>query len=208
MTRRCPTVVFLLLAAPVLLAACASTPPSRPDDVCAIFSEKRGWYKDARRAESKWGSSMHIPLAIMFQESGFRAKVRPPRSRVLWIIPWRRPSSAYGFAQALNGTWRDYIDATGEYWRERHDFGDATDFIHWYNREARRRNGVAEGDAYSLYLNYHEGFAGYARGSYKGKDWLLRTASAVQQRSERYANQYSACEQELKKGFWARLFGW
>jgi hypothetical protein len=36
------TAVRLALAAVALglLAACASTPPSRPDDICAIFEEK------------------------------------------------------------------------------------------------------------------------------------------------------------------------
>ncbi len=201
---------YLLLAVGVLLAmlaGCATSPPRQPDDVCSIFEQKRGWYKDAKRAETKWGSSMHIPLAIMYQESAFKAKARPPRTRVLWIIPWRRPTTAYGYAQALNGTWRDYIDSTGEYWRERHDFGDATDFIHWYLAEARRINAVPLNDAYSLYLNYHEGMGGYANGSYHNKAWLLKAATAVQTRSQRYRQQYAGCEEELAKGFWARLFG-
>ena len=33
-------------------------------------------------------------------------------------------------------------------------------------------NGVPLHDAYNQYLAYHEGKAGYARGSYRGKSWL------------------------------------
>lgn len=199
---------LIVIALLVVSTGCASSPPRKPDDVCSIFDEKRRWYKDAKTAEARWGSSMHIPMAFMYQESLFEAKARPPRTRILWIIPWRRPTTAYGYAQALNGTWRDYIDATGEYWRERHDFGDATNFIHWYMAEAARRNGVSLSDAYALYLNYHEGVVGYARGTHKEKAWLLKAATAVQQRSQRYRQQYAGCQEELDKGFWARLFGW
>ena len=192
---------------PVLLGACATTPPSHPEDVCSIFEEKRGWHKVARKAEKKWGTSMHIPLAIMYQESGFRPKARPPRRRLLRIIPWRRPSSAYGYAQAVDGTWGSYVRSTGQYWRKRTDFADATDFIHWYLHEAERRVGVSRSDAFELYMTYHEGFGGYARNTQGAKPWLYKTATAIQQRSQRYDQQYRGCRERLERGFWARLFG-
>ena len=151
---------------------------------------------------------MHVPMAFMFQESTFRAKVRPPRRKLFGIVPWRRPSSAYGYAQALDGTWSHYLRATGEYWRVRHDFADATDFIHWYIGEAMRSNGVAPNDAYSLYLNYHEGTGGYSRKTYQSKAWLLRTAENVQIRSQRYREQYQQCKASLKPGFFGWLMGW
>ena len=197
----------LLLALVALLGACAITPPRDIDDVCSIFEEKRGWHKVATKAQKKWGSSMHIPLAFMRQESGFRHKARPPRRYLLGLIPWRRPSSAYGYAQAIDGTWREYIDATGEYWRVRHDFADATDFIHWYIGEAGRRNGIPGSDAFSLYISYHEGPTGYARGSYHDKPWLQKVATGVQLRSQRYAAQYEGCRESLERGFFARLLG-
>lgn len=197
----------MLLVAVALLGGCASAPPRAPDDLCSMFEEKRRWYKAARSAEDKWGTSMTIPLAIMYQESAFNAKARPPRSRLFGFIPWRRASSAYGYAQALNGTWRGYLDATGEYWRERHDFADATDFIHWYLAEAVRINRVSKADAAQLYLNYHEGPGGFSRGSHRKKPWLIKAATGVQLRSQRYAQQYAGCRQQLDRGFWARLLG-
>lgn len=200
-------VALLILLVCLALQACAS-PPARPDDICSIFGEKRGWHKAAVSAEKKWGTSMHIPMAFMFQESTFRAKARPPRKKLLGFIPWRRLSSAYGFAQAIDGTWRQYHRDTGEYWRVRHEFADATDFIHWYMNEAVRVNKVGAEDAYNLYLNYHEGTAGFARKSYQQKPWLLRAAQNVQLRSQRYRNQYMGCRESLKPGFFGWLMGW
>jgi len=207
--RLLPLVIRSLMLVVLVLgvSGCASAPPRSPDNVCSMFEQKRQWYKSARNAEQKWGTSMHIPLAIMYQESLFRAKARPPRSRLFGILPWRRPSSAYGYAQVLNGTWRSYLDATGEYWRVRNDFDDATDFIHWYIGEAVRINQVSSADAASLYLNYHEGPGGFRRGSYRSKAWLVKAATGVQVRSQRYAQQYADCQDDLNRGFWSRVFG-
>lgn len=207
-----PTVLFcraLVLGALVLLlSACATAQPRDATNVCSMFQEKRGWHKAAVAAQEKWGTSMHIPLAFMYQESTFRAKAKPPRRKLLGFIPWHRLSSAYGYAQVLDGTWEQYLRNTGEYWRVRHDFADATDFIHWYIVQAARINGVSTSDANSLYLNYHEGPAGFARKSYSKKPWLIKTAANVQIRSQTFKEQYQRCENSLKPGFFGRLMGW
>jgi hypothetical protein len=196
--------VALLLA---VLSGCATTPPSRTDNVCSIFKQKRSWHRVAVNAEKKWGTSMHIPLAIMNQESSFNSKARPPRDKLFGFIPWRRPSSAYGYAQAIDGTWRQYLKSTGEYGRDRDNFADATDFVHWYLREAITRNGVAPNDAYNLYLNYHEGTGGFAKRTYQKKKWLPPVAAKVQRRVDMYRSQYAGCKDDFKPGFWGRLFG-
>lgn len=183
-------------------------PPAEPDNVCSVFKEKRGWHKAAKAAEEKWGSSMHIPMAFMYQESAFKRKARPPRKVLLGFIPWKRPSSAFGYAQAIDGTWRSYINATNQPGRDRSNFADATDFIHWYMRQAVKKNGVAKTDAFNLYLNYHEGTAGFAQGTYKSKSWLKEAALRVQRRSEKYAIQYSQCKKSLEPSFLGRLLGW
>lgn len=200
--------IAVLLLSVVLLQACATAQPRNPEDLCSIFQEKRGWYKAARQAEKKWGTSMHIPMAFMYQESTFRAKARPKRRKLLGFIPWRRPSSAYGYAQAIDGTWREYLRSTGDYWRVRHDFADATDFIHWYIHQASRRNGISRSDAFSLYLNYHEGPGGFARNSHAAKPWLHKVATGVQARSQRYHAQYQQCRESLRPGLFRRMLGW
>lgn len=199
---------LILIIMLVLLQGCASAQPRNTQDVCSMFAEKRGWHKAALEAQKKWGTSMHIPMAFMYQESAFRAKAKPARGRLLGFIPWRRPSSAYGYAQVIDGTWREYLRSTGDYWRVRHDFADATDFIHWYMRQASRRNGISTSDAFSLYLNYHEGPAGFARNSHGSKPWLQKVAIGVQSRSQQYHAQYQQCRESLKPGFFDRLLGW
>lgn len=191
----------------LLLGGCATLPPAKTDNICSVFNDKRGWHTVAKKAEGKWGTSMHIAMAIMNQESAFRPKARPPRKYLLGIIPWRRASSAYGYAQAIDGTWQSYINSTGDYWRKRSNFADATDFVHWYMGEAMSQNKVGKNDAYNLYLNYHEGTAGFRQGSYKKKKWLPGVAMKVQRKSETYRSQYQRCKDDFKPGFFGRLLG-
>lgn len=192
----------------VALTGCASAPVKNTENVCEIFEQKRSWYKASTRAQKKWGTSLTIPMAIMNQESSFRRKARPPRRWYFGFIPGKRKSSAYGYAQVLDGTWKTYQRATGEYGRERDDFADALDFTHWYMRQAITKNGVAADDAYRLYLNYHEGLAGYRRKSYQNKDWLLKAAQRVDRLHRTYAEQYQGCRKSLSRGWLRRWLGW
>ncbi len=190
---------LLLLLAVQVLVACASGPPTRPDNVCSIFSQKYGWHRAALKAEKKWGVPKHVSLAIMAQESSFRSTARPPRKYYLGFIPGPRPSSAYGYAQALKGTWKEYISATGEYWREPDDFVDALDFINWYVTAASDTNKLKVTDTYNIYLNYHEGLAGFRRGTYEKKAWLKKVAQKVERRAQQYAVQYEGCKNNFGK---------
>jgi hypothetical protein len=198
---------LLLLCCLACLGGCASGPPSRPDDLCAIFAEKPSWHAAARDAEERWGAPLAIPMAILYQESGFRADARPPRRWFLGFIPLGRPSNAYGYPQAKPAAWKDYRNESGNGWAERDDFGDAMDFVQWYIDKSHRLNGTARTDAYALYLNYHEGWGGYRRGSWKGKGPLMATARKVETRAKRYGQQYAGCREELQRGWLRRLFG-
>ena len=183
-----PLVLLLSLS---LLAGCASkVPPSRPENLCSIFREKPSWYKAARKAEKRWKIPMSTMMAIMYQESSYRHNVRPPRPWFLFI-PLPRRSSAYGYPQAQDATWQMYLDAAGGWFASRDDFDDAIDFIGWYSSISRRRNKVSRAD--HLYLNYHEGWGGYARGSWRRKAWLKKVSFRVYNRAERYAGQLRSC---------------
>lgn len=190
-----------LLTALVLatLAGCATSPPSNLEDVCDIFEEKKGWYDDARDAEKTWGSPVPVLMAIVHQESKFVARAKPPRKKILWIIPGPRPSDSYGYSQALGSTWDSYKRSAGRYGADRDDFGDAIDFVGWYNHQSWRRNGIRRDDAYRLYLAYHEGHGGYERQTWRNKAWLQGVARKVSDRSARYAQQLRGCEQELQR---------
>ena len=57
----------------------------------------------------------------------------------------------------------------------------------------RDRLGIPLSDTYNQYLAYHDGRAGYARGSYKSKAWLVDVAQKVARRAEIYNIQLSNC---------------
>jgi hypothetical protein len=103
-------------------------------------------------------------------------------------------SSAYGYSQAIDGTWEWYRDETGKHRAKRTDFADAADFIGWYTNRSRRVLGISQGDAYNQYLAYHEGHAGFLRGSYRRKRWLQRYARQLDHHARTYANQLSRCQ--------------
>ena len=112
-----------------LLAACASSPPESVADICDIFEDRRGWYNAAKSAERRWGIPVSVNMAFIYQESSFQSRAKPPRNKFLWIFPGRRPSSAYGYAQALDATWREYQQNSGNSHASRRNFSDAIDFV-------------------------------------------------------------------------------
>jgi hypothetical protein len=184
------------------LSGCATAPPKSTDNICSIFKEKSGWYKDAKSSESKWHSPIPIMMSIMYQESGFNAKAKPPRTKILWIFPGPRPSSSFGYSQAKKEAWKAYQKDTGHGGADRDDFDDAIDFIGWYNNQSHRRNGIPDNDAYNLYLAYHEGQGGYEKKTYKSKKWLLDIAKQVSIRSAHYDKQLADCRKELEGHWW------
>lgn len=179
------------------LSACATAPPSNVNDACAIFTERSEWFTDAQAASRRWGVPLAVMLAIIHQESAFQGDAQPPRTWYLGFIPGPRPSTAYGYSQALDGTWEHYIAATGNRGADRDDFEDAADFIGWYMNETTRRNGIAKSDAYNQYLAYHEGQGAFAKGSYRKKPWLMKTARKVNRQANRYRVQLARCEPQL-----------
>ena len=187
----------------VFVPGCGKGPPRDPEDVCAIFRERRGWWEAARESHERWGVPESVQLAVMHQESRFRHDSRPPRRRLLWVLPWKRVSSAYGYGQVTEGTWRDYQRHTGKGGADRDDFEDVTDFIGWYGHAIHRAVQIAKTDAYNFYLAYHEGPGGYRRGSHLTKPWLLAVAREVSERAHRYGRQYTLCRDELpRRRFW------
>ncbi|MFG6080514.1 hypothetical protein ACEUZ9_001118 [Paracoccus litorisediminis] len=186
----------LAFAIALSLSACASTkaPPRNPDNACAIMSERRDYARAMSAVERRWGIPVHVQLATMHQESSFRGDAKPPRKKpFLFIIPRGRISSAYGYSQALDGTWAEYKAGPGRGIARRDNIHDAADFMGWYMADSSKRLGIARSDAYSQYLAYHEGKGGYARGSHRSKPWLLGVASKVEVRSQRYRAQLASC---------------
>lgn len=179
----------------LFLSACGSSlnPPRNITNACSLSMERPSWIKAARKTEQQWGVPAHVLLATMWRESRFVPDARTPRKYALGFIPTGRVSSAYGYAQAIDGTWSWYRSSTGKRFAQRDDFDDAADFIGWYMNQSRDKNGIPLTDAYRQYLAYHEGHTGYKRGSYRSKRFLLRAASEVQNMSETYKRQLAMC---------------
>ncbi len=180
----------------LILASCGGgykTPPRNLDNACSILAQRPKYKRAFRAAERKWGVPTHVQMAIIYQESKYRADARTPFRYVLGVIPMGRMSSAYGYSQALDGTWDEYRKATGRRGAKRDRMRDAADFMGWYMTRSYERNGISLTDARNQYLAYHEGHTGYARGSHNRKSWLLRVSSDVEQRANMYRAQLSSC---------------
>ncbi len=199
--------VLLGLILSVVLG-CGTSPPSDVNNICTIFTEKKGWYQDAANSTTQWGSSIWVMMAMMHQESKFKASAKPPRKKIFGFIPGSRPSDAYGYSQALESTWDGYKHSVGRYGADRDDFSDAIDFIGWYNHQSYKRSGIKKTDTYRLYLAYHEGHGGYNRATYRKKAWLVDVARKVDRKATSYHKQLRVCEDSLKndEGWFFGLF--
>ena len=113
-------ILFVVLVT-LVVSACTTSPPRNPGDICSIFREKDDWYGDAKDASDKWKSPIPIMMAIMYQESRFVANAKPPKKYWLGFIPAGRMSDAYGYAQAKDGTWKWYVDKSGNLYMAYHE---------------------------------------------------------------------------------------
>ena len=62
---------------------------------------------------------------------------KPPRQKIFKVIPFKRPSSSFGYSQAVKGTWEQYKE-TGNKLATRARFKDSVDFIGWYTNKSSR----------------------------------------------------------------------
>lgn len=167
--------------------------PRNLDNACSILEQRPTYIRAFRAAERKYGVPVHVQMATIYQESKFISDARTPLRYSLGVIPVGRQSSAFGYSQALDGTWDEYLVATGKRGARRDDIRDATDFMGWYMTGTRDQLGIPLWDARNQYLAYHEGRSGYRRGTYNSKSWLLRVSSEVGDRSIRYKQQLANC---------------
>ncbi|SIS55344.1 hypothetical protein SAMN05421759_101380 [Roseivivax lentus] len=185
--------VIVLLAASCGGGGGPKSAPSDLDNACSILRERPQYYRAFRAAERKWRVPVHVQMATIYQESKFIGDARTPFRYRLGVIPVGRQSSAFGYSQALDGTWKEYQDQHGGRRTQRDDISDATDFMGWYMAQTTEQLGISPYDARNQYLAYHEGRTGFRRGSYNSKSWLLRVADEVGQRSLVYQAQLQGC---------------
>ena len=181
----------------MVLASCGgggyNSAPRNLDNACSILTQRPEYARAFKATERRWNVPVHVQMATIYQESKFVANARTPFRYVAGVIPMGRVSSAYGYSQALDGTWEEYQRDTGKRGARRNRIRDASDFMGWYMNISRDRNGIPLTDARRQYLAYHEGHTGYARGTYNRKSWLVRVSGEVGQRANMYARQLSNC---------------
>ena len=179
-----------------LLTGCSSI-PSNTSNSCSIFDERYLWYKHAKKTEQKWGTPIYIQLAIIKVESDFDWLAKPPREKIFKIIPFKRPSSSFGYSQAVKGTWEQYKKETGNKLATRTRFKDSVDFIGWYTNKTSSILKVSKNDAFKQYVAYHEGWGNYKY--YKKNKKVIRLAKKVEKQSKIYKDQLFKCSNSLRK---------
>jgi len=180
----------------VLLTGCSSI-PSNTANSCSIFSERYLWYKHTKKVEQKWGTPIYIQLAIIKMESDFDWLAKPERQKIFKIIPFKRPSSSFGYSQAVKGTWDQYKKETGNKLATRARFKDSVDFIGWYTNKTESILKISKKNAFKQYLAYHEGWGNYKH--YKKNKKVIRLAKKVEQQSNIYKKQLLECKNYLDK---------
>ena len=183
-------ILFLL----ILISGCSSVPKNTADG-CSIFSERYLWYKHAKKTEKKWGTPIYVQLAIIKMESDFDWLAKPEGYKLFKVIPYKRPSSSFGYSQAVRGTWKQYKEETGNKYALRYRFKDSVDFIGWYTDKTEKLLKISKKDAFKQYIAYHEGWGAYK--NYKKKEKVILYAKKVQRQSNKYKKQLDACKNSL-----------
>ena len=191
LTKNIITIVVL-----VIVSSCSSV-PSNTKNICQIFSERYMWYKHAKKTEKKWGSPIHIQLAFIKRESDFDWLAKPERLKLFKIIPYKRPSSSFGYSQAVKGTWEQYKKETNNSLATRARFKDSVDFIGWYMNKTETLLKIPKTDAYRQYIAYHEGWGNYK--NYKNNEKVIVLATRVREQANLYKKQLNKCKNKLSK---------
>ena len=184
----------LILFTIFFLSACSSIPKNASNS-CSIFEEKYLWYKHAKKTEQKWGTPVYLQLAIIKMESSFDRFAKPPRQKLFKVVPYKRPSSSFGYSQAVKGTWKQYKEETGNKYATRTRFKDSVDFIGWYTNKTEKILKVSKKDAFRQYIAYHEGWGNYK--NYKNNKKVINLAKRVEKQSNIYKQQLSECKNSL-----------
>ena len=180
----------------LILSSCSSIPKNTSDS-CSIFNERYFWYKYTKKTEQKWGTPIYLQLAIIKMESDFDWLAKPERQKIFKVIPYKRPSSSFGYSQAVKGTWDQYKKETNNKLATRARFRDSVDFIGWYTDKTEKLLKISKKDVYRQYLAYHEGWGNYK--NYKNNQKVIILAKKVSEQANSYRKQLMKCQKRLNK---------
>ena len=188
--------IILFFSLIFIISSCSSI-PKNTDNSCSIFSEKYLWYKHIKNSERKWGAPVYIQLAFVKRESDFNWLAKPKRQKIFKIIPFTRPSSSFGYSQAVKGTWEQYKKETGNKLATRARFKDSVDFIGWYMNKSSKLLKIPMNDAYKQYIAYHEGWGNFK--NYKKNTKVIILAKRVKDQANIYRAQLNKCQKRLDR---------
>ena len=182
----------------LFIVSCSSI-PKNPSNACKLFGERYLWYKHIKKSSEMYGAPIHIILAFVNKESGFNRWAKPKRTKLFKIIPYKRPSSSFGYSQAVKKTWELYKTETDNPLALRTRFKDSVYFISWYISKTNKINKIPLNDSYRQYLNYYLGWGNYANKTYQSDKKAIIFAKNVQQQSNIYRNQLKECQKNLDR---------
>ena len=188
--------IFLIIF--FFVASCGSV-PKYPANACEIFGERYLWYKHAKKSSETYGAPIHIILAFVNKESSFDRWAKPKRTKLFKIIPYKRPSSSFGYSQAVKKTWELYKTETDNPLALRARFKDSVMFIGWYMSKTNKINKIPLNDSYRQYLNYYLGWGNYSKKAYKTDKKAIIFAKSVQKQSNIYKSQLLECKKGLDR---------
>ena len=180
------------------VASCSSV-PKYPQNACKIFGESYFWYKSVKKSSETYGAPIHIILAFVNKESGFNRWAKPKRTKLFKVIPYKRPSSSFGYSQAVKKTWELYKTETDNPLALRTRFKDSVMFIGWYMSKTNKINKIPLNDSYRQYLNYYLGWGNYSKKAYKTDKKAIIFAKSVQKQSNIYKRQLLECKKGLDR---------
>jgi hypothetical protein len=130
-------------------------------------------------------------------ESDFDWLAKPERLKLFKVIPYKRPSSSFGYSQAVKGTWEQYKKETNNKFASRARFKDSVDFIGWYTNKTKKILKISQSDTFRQYLAYHEGWGNYK--NYKNNQKVIFLAKKVKKQTEKYKAQLKKCQKKFNK---------
>ena len=136
-------------------------------------------------------------MAFIKKESDFNWLAKPKRTKLFKVIPYKRPSSSFGYSQAIKNTWEQYKNETKNPLAVRTRFKDSVDFIGWYMHKTNKILKIPKTDAYRQYVAYHEGWGNYK--NYKNNKKIVILAKRVQEQAKKYKIQINRCQKQLDR---------
>ena len=189
---------FIYLIIFLFITSCSSI-PKNTSNACKLFGERYLWYKHVRNSSETYGAPIHIILAFVKKESGFNRWAKPKRTKLFKVVPYKRPSSSFGYSQAVKKTWELYKKETNSPLALRTRFKDSVFFISWYISKTNKINKIPLNDAYRQYLNYYLGWGNYSKKIYKTDKNAIIYAKSVEKQSKIYKSQLRECQKSLDR---------